>query len=374
MKSNYKRLGDYIRLVDVRNKDLLSSELLGINIDKYFMPSVANIIGTDLRNYKLLNKGQFACNPMHVGRDEKLPIALYLNDTPAIVSPAYFVFEVADNRLLCKYLMLWFRRAEFDRECWFYTDASVRGGITWEAICDMRLPIPTFAEQQKIVDAYNTIERRIELKRKINENLVTQAKVILKNLYHSGKCFGEKICLDKFCTHIVSGGTPSRDCLSYWISATISWLKNGEVKNNLIFDTEEKISQFGLDNSSAKLIQPYSINMAMYCVSDIQVSMSCIPLATNQAILNLSTDSFRKSCFLYYLLMTYGNEITENANGSAQQNLSKESISAFEFFNPKLDNACFDYFEKNIKARMSIYKNMSTLLKLQSAILCNISH
>lgn len=183
MKSNYKRLGDYIRPVDVRNKDLISTELLGINIDKFFMPSVANIIGTDLRNYKLLSKGQFACNPMHVGRDEKLPIALYLNDIPAIVSPAYFVFEVVDNSLLCEYLMLWFRRAEYDRECWFYTDASVRGGITWKAICDMLLPIPALAEQQKIVDAYNTIERRIELIRKINEKLEAQAQALFNEQF-----------------------------------------------------------------------------------------------------------------------------------------------------------------------------------------------
>ena len=182
MKSNYKRLGDYIRPVDVRNRDLISTELLGINIDKFFMPSVANVIGTDLRNYKLLSKGQFACNPMHVGRDEKLPIALYLSDAPAIVSPAYFVFEVTDSNLLCEYLMLWVRRLEFDRECWFFTDASVRGGISWESICDMKLPIPEIDEQRRIVNAYNTIERRIELKRKINENLEAQVESLYSNI------------------------------------------------------------------------------------------------------------------------------------------------------------------------------------------------
>lgn len=172
MKSNYKRLGDYIRQVDVRNKDLRIKKLLGINIDKFFMPSVANIIGTDLSNYKLIEKGQFACNPMHVGRDERIPVSLYLEEDYAIVSPAYFVFEITNTSLLSKYLMLWFKRPEFDRECWFYTDASVRGGITWEDFCDMRLPIPSIEEQQKIVDAYETIEKRIAIKKKINENLL----------------------------------------------------------------------------------------------------------------------------------------------------------------------------------------------------------
>ena len=167
-----QRIGNLVKWVDKRNKNLVTTNLLGINIDKFFMPSVANIIGTDLSSYKVIEKGQFACNPMHVGRDEKMPIALYLADEIAIVSPAYFVFEVEKTQeILPEYLMLWFRRSEFDRENWFHTDATVRGGILWEDICDMTIPVPAFAEQQKIVAFYNDIERRIALKRKINDNL-----------------------------------------------------------------------------------------------------------------------------------------------------------------------------------------------------------
>ncbi len=91
----YKRLGDYIRPVDVRNRELKVTNPMGINIDKHFMPSVANVIGTDLSAYKLVCKNQFACNLMHVGRDEKIPIAIHMCDNPIIVSPAYFVFEIA---------------------------------------------------------------------------------------------------------------------------------------------------------------------------------------------------------------------------------------------------------------------------------------
>ena len=182
MKSNYKRLGDYIRQVDVRNRGIITNNLLGINIDKFFMPSVANVIGTDLSNYKLIKNNQFACNPMHVGRDERIPVALYLEKSEAIVSPAYFVFEIIKDELLSQYLMLWFRRPEFDRECWFYTDASVRGGITWEDFCEMRIPVPPMEEQEKIVDAYQTIEHRITLKKKINENLEAQALCLYSNL------------------------------------------------------------------------------------------------------------------------------------------------------------------------------------------------
>lgn len=179
-----KPLSEIIKWVDVRNRGIVSENLLGINIDKCFMPSVANIIGTDLSNYKLISKNQFACNPMHVGRDEKMPIAIYCDDAPSIVSPAYFVFEVKNSDLIIPdYLMLWFSRAEFDRECWFHTDGSVRGGITWEEIVEMTVPIPPFDEQNAIVEQYKDIERRIELKRQINDNLESQAITIFKHSY-----------------------------------------------------------------------------------------------------------------------------------------------------------------------------------------------
>ena len=172
MKSNYEPLGKHIQLVDYRNSEEVTSTVLGISIDKEFMPSVANVIGTDLSRYKLISKGLFACNPMHVGRDERLPIALYEKDSPAIVSPAYFMFEIIDRDVLNEeYLMMWFRRPEFDRECWFMTDGSVRGGITWDDLCRIKLPVPSYARQCEIVESYRAITDRIALKRAENDNL-----------------------------------------------------------------------------------------------------------------------------------------------------------------------------------------------------------
>ncbi|MDY2599372.1 MAG: restriction endonuclease subunit S [Lachnospiraceae bacterium] len=170
--SKYEALGKLIQLVDDRNSENITDRVLGINIDKYFMPSVANVIGTDLSKYKLLKKGYFACNPMHVGRDERLPISLYNEDIPGLVSPAYFMFKVIDNTLLNEeYLMMWFRRPEFDRQCWLRTDGSVRGGITWDEITRMEVPVPSLEKQMEIVQAYRTITERIALKQRINDNL-----------------------------------------------------------------------------------------------------------------------------------------------------------------------------------------------------------
>ena len=177
MKSNYEPLGKHIRLVDYRNSEEVTSTVLGISIDKEFMPSVANVIGTDLSRYKLISKGLFACNPMHVGRDERLPIALYEKDNAAVVSPAYFMFEIIDRDVLNEeYLMMWFRRPEFDRECWFMTDGSVRGGITWDDLCRIKLPVPSYARQCEIVESYRAITNRIALKRAENDNLRATAE------------------------------------------------------------------------------------------------------------------------------------------------------------------------------------------------------
>ena len=184
---DYQRLGDYIREVNVRNRELRVTKPMGINIDKHFMPSVANIIGTDLSAYKLVCKNQFACNLMHVGRDEKIPMAMWNDANPIIVSPAYFVFEITKTEdLLPEYLMMWFRRAEFDRNAWFYTDADVRGGMNKDALLDMRLPIPTLARQREIVSEYETLTRRIRLNEQMIAKLEETAQALYRKMFVDG--------------------------------------------------------------------------------------------------------------------------------------------------------------------------------------------
>lgn len=177
MKSNYKKVGDFISLVKEKNRESLYSELLGINIDKFFMPSVANIQGVDLSAYKVVRKNQFACNRMHVGRDYRIPISLSHRDEPFLVSPAYDVFEIKDTSILLpEYLMMWFSRKEFDRNAWFYTDADVRGGLPWSSFCEIELPIPSIEKQREIVKEYNTVVNRIQLNEQLNQKLEETAQ------------------------------------------------------------------------------------------------------------------------------------------------------------------------------------------------------
>lgn len=178
-KTGYKRLGDYIREVDVRNRDLEVKELVGLTINKAFIPSVANTIGTDLSNYKVIRKDQFACSLMQVSRDGKMPVAMFEGEC-AIMSPAYPMFEVVDKTvLLPQYLMMWFSRNEFDREASFYAVGGVRGSLTWQDFCDMTLPIPPIEQQRKIVAEYETLSKRIRL----NEQMITRLEETAQTLY-----------------------------------------------------------------------------------------------------------------------------------------------------------------------------------------------
>lgn len=178
-KTDYKRLGDYIHEVDVRNRDLEVNELVGLTINKAFIPSVANTIGTDLSNYKVIRKDQFACSLMQVSRDGKMPVAMFEGEC-AIMSPAYPMFEVVDKTvLLPQYLMMWFSRNEFDREASFYAVGGVRGSLTWQDFCDMTLPIPPIEQQRKIVAEYETISKRIRL----NEQMITRLEETAQTLY-----------------------------------------------------------------------------------------------------------------------------------------------------------------------------------------------
>ena len=172
MKEGYKQLGNYIRQVDERNRDLSVNKLLGVSITKQFIPSIANIVGTDLSNYKIVKTGQFAYGPVTSRNGEKISIAL-LQEEDCIISSSYSVFEVIDRNILNpEYLMLWFSRPEFDRYARYRSHGSVREIFDWDEMCKVELPVPSYEEQKKVVEAYKTITDRIALKQKINDNLV----------------------------------------------------------------------------------------------------------------------------------------------------------------------------------------------------------
>ena len=159
---------------------------MGLTIDKAFIPSVANVIGTDLSNYKVIRKEQFACSLMQVSRDGKMPVAMFEEDA-AIMSPAYPMFEVIDKKtLLPQYLMMWFSRSEFDREASYYAVGGVRGSLTWEDFCNMKLPVPSIERQREIVEEYETLSRRIRLNEHMIEKLEATAQALYRKMFVDG--------------------------------------------------------------------------------------------------------------------------------------------------------------------------------------------
>lgn len=181
---SYKILGDYIRKVDNKNKDLKVLNLQGLSMTKEFRKSTSNIVGTDLSKYKIVKPGQFCCDFMSVIRVHKLPVVLNNLGEDVIISPAYIVFEIIDkNILLPEYLMMWFRRSEFDRYADFRCDSSIRGGFHWEELCEVELPVPAIEEQRKAVEQYQSVTNKIKVNEQICERLEATAQALYKHWF-----------------------------------------------------------------------------------------------------------------------------------------------------------------------------------------------
>lgn len=184
MKEGYKALGEFIRQIDIRNTEGKEDNLLGVSVQKQFIPSIANTVGTDFTKYKVVKKGQFTYIPDTSRRGDKIAIALLQDYEEGLVSNVYTVFEVIDEeKLLPEYLMLWFSRPEFDRYARFKSHGSVREIMDWDEMCKVELPVPSIEKQRSIVKAYKAITDRIELKRRINPNLEATAQAVYKKMF-----------------------------------------------------------------------------------------------------------------------------------------------------------------------------------------------
>jgi len=355
MGLTFEPLGKYVRLVDERNTNMVTESVLGINIDKYFMPSVANVIGTDLRNYKLLRKGRFACNPMHVGRDGRLPVSRYTEDIPAIVSPAYFMFEIIDeNEIEPEYLMLCFRRPDFDRMCWFRTDASVRGGITWEDVCALTIPIPPISEQRKIVHDYQVITDRIELLRKMNENLEEQILSIYHQMFDA-----DGVCHDGTVSElgdVIGGATPSTENSEYFCSNGIVWLSPKDLTGTglkFIFKGETDITEAGYNSCSTKMLPKGSVLLTSRApVGTVAIAMK--EMCTNQGFKSIVPRADYWTTYIYCLLKDNKHLLEANASGTTFLEISGDTLKKLVVPIPdeeavkKFNDCCKPFFEQQM--------------------------
>lgn len=389
MKSNYKQLGQFIRQVDVRNSEGKEENLLGVSVQKKFIPSIANTVGTDFKKYKVVKKGQFTYIPDTSRRGDKIGIALLEDYEEGLVSNVYTVFEIIDEKqLIPEYLMLWFSRPEFDRYARFKSHGSVREVMDWDEMCKVELPVPPYEKQKEIVDGYKAITERIALKQKINDNLVTVGTASIQKNVGRGALinlteaemdsltFPEDFkvkTVSEFCAETKSGSTPSRINNEYWENGTISWVKSGEVHNNITLQTEEYITSLGLSESSTKLLPKDTVLMAMYGVTAGEVGYLAIEATTNQAICGMICRSKAEAAYLYFSLIQSQAKISRLSNGGAQDNLSKNFID-----NIKIAVPPSEFIEKlNLAAiveQMTLNTKEITLLEeLQATVLAQLS-
>lgn len=337
MEKEYKILGNYIRLVDERNRDLAVTKLLGVSISKKFIPSIANIVGTDLSNYKIVRTGQFAYGPVTSRNGEKISIA-YLDEEDCIISSSYTVFEVENKEELDpEYLMLWFSRPEFDRYARYKSHGSVREIFDWNELCMVELPVPDIEKQRNIVKAYKTITDRIALKQKINDNLVATLQIIYKKMFlESQNTYITKPLAD-LCSKIGSGATPKGGKAAYFDKG-ISLIRSMNVFDYFFSYPElAHISQIQANALANVEIQQADV---LFNITGVSVTRCCVvpddvlPARVNQHVMIIRP--YKGKNMSYYIMCTLCTSENKakllgiGQSGSTREAINKQELERFE--------------------------------------------
>jgi len=366
MKEGYKLLGEFIRQVDIRNTEGKEENLLGVSVQKQFIPSIANTVGTDFTKYKVVKKRQFTYIPDTSRRGDKIAIALLEDYDEGLVSNVYTVFEVVDeNKLLPEYLMLWFNRPEFDRYARFKSHGSVREIMDWDEMCKVELPVPNIEEQRNIVKAYKTITDRIALKKQINDNLVATLSAIYKDLFADAESRFPKVPLQKICSKIGSGATPKGGKTAY-IREGISLIRSTNVFDfNFEYDELAHINQSQADALSNVIVEP---NDVLFNITGVSVARCCIvptdvlPARVNQHVMIVRPH--KGESMSYYIMFTLCSADNKakllgiGQSGSTREAINKQELESFEIPVPNDDS-----LNQFGSAAASIYRHISTNVK-----------
>ena len=333
----YKRLGDYIREVNVRNRELKVTNLLGVSISKEFMPSIANTIGTDMSTYKIVERGQFAYGPVTSRNGDKVSIALLDGYDDAIISQAYTVFEVVDHeQLLPEYLMMWFRRPEFDRYARFHSHGSAREIFDWDELCDVMLPIPSITRQREIVSEYETLTNRICLNNQMIQNLEATAqalyrKTFVDNIDKENLPEGWRMGTLEDLGEIIGGATPSTNNPNLWCDNGISWLSPADLSKKsckFISKGAKDITELGYNSCSTRLLPKGSILFSSRAPIGL-MAITTKELCTNQGFKSIVPPKKYGSEYVYYYLLSIKDKIAEENTGSTFDEVSGQTMKEY---------------------------------------------
>ena len=386
MEKGYKILGNYIRLVDERNRNLAITKLLGVSINKKFIPSIANIVGTDLSNYKIVRTGQFAYGPVTSRNGEKISIA-YLDEEDCIISSSYTVFEVENKEELDpEYLMLWFSRPEFDRYARYKSHGSVREIFDWNELCMVELPVPDIEKQRKIVKAYKTITDRIDLKQKINDNLVACIDTIFNEQFGNFKALAESSTANTDFSSLPDGWTIENAVHSFdisigktpprsepeWFTSNQTdnvWISIADMKTNspFIFKSAEYLTNEAVKKHNVKIVPANSVLLSF------KMTVGRVAIVTNEVTTNEAIAHFpctKENLFFVYCYLKNFNYGYLGSTSSITTAINSKIIKEMPFLMPsKKELDLFNHkvsglFEqlKYISKELDILEELSKML------------
>ena len=373
MRNGYVRLGDYIRQVDNRNTEGKKENLLGVSVQKQFIPSIANTVGTDFTSYKVVKRGQFTYIPDTSRRGDKIGIALLKDYDEGLVSNVYTIFEVADtSKLLPEYLMSWFSRPEFDRYARFKSHGSVREIFDWEEMCGVELPIPSIDKQWDIVKTYNAITDRIALKRKINDNLVDITDAIFHKMFLGNK--SDSIVSFTDVVQLMGGGTPKTDNDSYWNGAIPFFTPKDTPESPFCISTEKHLTSDGLRNCSSRLYPPFTTFVT--CRGTVgNLTMAGVPMAMNQSCYALQGKDNFSPFFVYSFTRYVIATMKKKASGAVFSALVTRDFETEKVFAPSVTDATL--YQKCVEPIFTqIFKNTNEIQRLsdlQTTLLAQLS-
>ena len=368
MQSNYKRLGDYIQEVNIRNKDLKQYPLLGVSIKKEMIISIANTVGTDMSTYKIIQKNQFAYGPVTSRNGDKISIALS-NEEKALLSQAYVVFET-NNLLLPEYLMMWFRRPEFDRYARYKSHGSAREIFDWQEMSEVILPIPSVEKQQEMVNEYHTIQNRINLNNQLIAKLEETAQTIYKQWFvdfefpdENGKPYksngGKMVWCEELEKEIPEGwelkrledevtiirGASPRPIDEFMSKDNTGkpWVKISDATacpTRYLFETNEYISQLGV--SKSREVKTGTLILSNSASPGLPRFMMIDACVHDGWLIFKDYKNITKEILVEFLIFNK-KDIVSSSNGSVFNNLKTEILKEYRIFVP----------EKNMINRLS---------------------
>lgn len=380
MKLNYKQLGQFIRQVDVRNAAGKEENLLGVSVQKTFIPSIANTVGTDFTKYKVVRRGQFTYIPDTSRRGDKIGIALLSDYDEGLVSNVYTTFEVIDkNELLPEYLMLWFSRPEFDRYARFKSHGSVREVMDWDEMCKVQLPVPPISVQRDIVKAYQTITNRIALKRQVNDNLAAQALAILSDFISNANEDWKQGKLGDVITSANTGGDAIQKVPIVDYDTGIKCARVGDITNAREYAswafcsaTKAVYENYKLQGGDILVTRTATLGITQYISNDISA-------VYNNGLIRLKVDRAKAlPLYVYWGIntldfMNYINQM--NSATSVRPNMKIDYLLNYQMLIPPIEEQT-QFARKAEAIRAAISFNSDEILKLvelQTTILATLS-